>query len=177
MDAGAGLRRHRHARPRVSDGHGVQVDVGVDLYVYAGAARTAALPASGVLGEGRWKPLSPADQARDALGTRDVVAVRRLGAAQVFARRAAVRRGLAARAGSTALAVTCPCAAASTAGSKGGGRTARLARTTARPGRAATLRLSRRAAGLLPHRRRRNRAGRTHARRPDRPRQRAAERP
>ena len=134
---------------RVSDGHGVQVDISVDLYVYAGEARAAALPAGGVLGEGQSKPISPADQARIALRTRDVVLVRRLGSARVFARRAAVRRGLAARARSTALAVTCPLRCRVDARVKGSGRSARLARTTARPGHAATLRLSRRAAGLL----------------------------
>jgi hypothetical protein len=112
-------------------------------------ARAAALPASGVLGEGQSKPLSPADQARIALRSRDVVLVRRLGNARVFARRAAVRRGLAARAGSTALAVTCPLRCRISAHVKRSGRSARLARTTGRPGHAATLRLSRRAAGLL----------------------------
>jgi hypothetical protein len=130
---------------RVSDGHGVQADLSVDLYVYAGAAQTAGLPASGVLGEGQSKPLSPADQARAALRTRDVVLVRRLGDARVLARRGA----LAARAGSHALAVTCPLRCRVDARIKSSGRSARLARTTARPGHAATLRLSRRAAGLL----------------------------
>src|SRR5215218_5712040 len=114
----------------------------VDLYVYAGAARAAALPASGVLGEGLSKPLSPADQARIALRARDVVLVRPPGDARVFARRATVRRGLAARAGGTALAVTCPLRCRVDARVKGSGRSAPLARTTARPGHAARLRLS-----------------------------------
>jgi hypothetical protein len=127
---------------RVSDGHGVQADISVDLYVYAGAAHSAALPASGILGVGQSKAISPLEQARRALGTRAVVLVRRLGDARVFAR----RRGPAARAGGKALAVTCPLRCRVDTRVKGGGR---LARATARPGHAATLRLTRRAAGLL----------------------------
>jgi hypothetical protein len=63
-----------------------------------------------------------------------------------------VRRGLAPRAGSTALAVTCPLACrldTRVQPAQRRARATRLARTTARPGRAARLRLSRRAATLL----------------------------
>jgi hypothetical protein len=68
----------------------------------------------------------------------------------VFARGAAVRRGLAPRAGSTALAVTCPLRCrVHTAVKTRRVRAASLGRTTATPARAARLKLSRRAAGLL----------------------------
>lgn len=139
---------------RVADGHGVQIDMTLDLYVYAAEAAAAlpALPASGQPSVGQAAAVGPADQARIALGTRDVVLVRRLGDARVFARRAAVRRGLAPRAGSTALAVTCPLACrldTRVQTDQRRARATRLARTTARPGRAAKLRLSRRAATLL----------------------------
>jgi hypothetical protein len=141
---------------RVADGHGVQMDMTIDLYVYAGetapSAALPALPATGQPSVGQAAPVAPADQARIALGTRDVVLVRRLGDARVFARRAAVRRGLAARAGSIALAVTCPLTCrldTRVQSAQRRARATRLARTTARPGRAAKLRLSRRAAGLL----------------------------
>jgi hypothetical protein len=132
---------------RVEDGHGAALDLDVDLYVYAAAAGAAApsLPASGQPSVGQAKAVAPADQARIALGTRDVVLVRRLGDARVFARRTAVRRGLAPRAGATALAVTCPlkCRLDARAGR------AKLPRGAAGPSAAARIRLSRRAAGLL----------------------------
>ena len=141
---------------RVADGHGVQMDMTIDLYVYAAepAASPAvpALPATGQPSVGQATPVAAVDQARIALGTRDVVLVRRLGDARVFARRTAVRRGLAAKAGSIALAVTCPLACRLDTRVQSGPRRAnatRLARTTARPGHAAKLRLSRRAAGML----------------------------
>jgi hypothetical protein len=130
---------------RVADGHGVQLDIDVNLYSYAPgdapAPASPTLPASGNPSAGQSKPATPLAQARAALGTREVVLVRRIGDARVFARRAAVRRGLAPRSGSTALAVTCPlrCRVA----------TRLLGRTTATPARAARLKLSRRAAGLL----------------------------
>jgi hypothetical protein len=126
----------------------VQVDLSVDLYVYAAAPPTPAapaLPATGQPSIGQAAAVAPADQARIALGTRDVVLVRRLGDARVFAKRSAVRRGLAPRAGSTALAVTCPLTCRVDTRVRG----SRPARSTARPGRAARLRLSQRAAGLL----------------------------
>jgi hypothetical protein len=137
---------------RVTDGHGVQVDLSVDLYVYPAAAAQPAAPALPATGEpsvGQAPAVSPADQARVALGTRDVALVRRLGDARVFARRAAVRGGLAPRAGSTALAVTCPLTCQLVTQARAARGSARLARTSAGPGRAARLRLSRRAAGLL----------------------------
>ena len=139
---------------RVADGHGVQLDLDVDLYVYAADTSAAApsLPASGQPSVGQAPAIAPVDQARRALGTRDVVLVRRLGDGRVFARRSAVRRGLAARAGSTALAVTCPLACrvdTRVQGARPGARAARLSRTAAGPGRAAQVRLSPRAAGLL----------------------------
>ena len=141
---------------RVADGHGVQMDMTLDLYVYArdeaAAPAVPALAASGQPSVGQADAVAPADQARIALGTRDVVLVRRLGDARVFARRSAVRRGLAPRTGSTALAVTCPLACrldARVQAPQHRARATRLARTTAQPGRAARLRLSRRAAGLL----------------------------
>jgi hypothetical protein len=133
---------------RVEDGHGARLDLDVDLYSYAPDASVAAapaLPATGQPSVGQAKAVAPLDQARTALGTRDVVLVRTLGDARVFARRAAVRRGLAPRAGTTALVVTCPlkCRLDSRAG-----RT-KLPRGTAGPAAAARIRLSRRAAGLL----------------------------
>ena len=133
---------------RVADGHGVQVDLSVDLYVYAADAPTPAapaLPATGRPSVGQAAAVAPADQARIALGTRDVALVRRLGDASVFAKRSAVRRGLAPHAGSTALAVTCPLTCRVDTRVRG----SRPARSTARPGRAARLRLSPRAAGVL----------------------------
>ena len=154
LDARAGLRRHRHARrprrrrPRRRDRHDAR-PLRLRRRVRARAAGAARERAAERRPGGR---RAPADQARIALGTRDVVLVRRLGDARVFARRAAVRRGLAPRAGSTALAVTCPLACRLDTRVQTAQRTARatrLARTTARPGRAAKLRLSRRAATLL----------------------------
>jgi hypothetical protein len=139
---------------RVADGHGVQLDLAVNLYSYAAgtapAAASPTLPVSGQPSAGQAKAASPLAQARAALGTRDVVLVRRIGDARVFARRAAVRRGLAARAGTTALAVTCPLRCrVQTAVKTGRARAAALGRATATPARAARLKLSRRAAGLL----------------------------
>jgi len=139
---------------RIDDGHGVQTDVDVNLAVSAPAPAAAAptAPASGHPSVGQAPAVAPADQARAALRTRRVVLVRRLGDARVWARRSELRRGLAPRTGRTALAVTCPLdcrldtrvrSAATRA------RAARLARTAARPGRAARVRLSRRAAALL----------------------------
>ncbi len=143
---------------RVADGHGVQLDLVINLYSYASgdapAPASPTLPVSGRPSVGQAQAVAPVDQARAALGTRDVVLVRRIGDARVFARRTAVRRGLAARAGSTALAVTCPLACrldARAKGSRKGGRgqAAALGRMTATPARAARLKLSRRAAGVL----------------------------
>jgi Bacterial Ig domain len=131
---------------RISDGHGVALDLSIDLYVYAAeAAQSAALPASGQPSVGQAAAVAPADQARAALGTRDVVQVRRLGDARVFARRTAVRRGLAARSGTTALAVTCPLTCRVDARAN----QAKLRRASAGPAGAARIRLSRRAASLL----------------------------
>jgi len=140
---------------RVADGHGVQLDLTIDLSVRAAQAPSPALPtlpASGTPSVGQAAAVAPVDQARIALGTRNVVLVRRLGDARVFARRSTMRQGLAPRAKSTALAVTCPLACrldtrVRAAQTRAGA--ARLARTTARPGHAAKLRLSPRAASLL----------------------------
>ncbi len=140
---------------RVSDGHGVQVDLTINLYSYApeaGAGPNAGLPASGRPAVGQAKAVAPIDQARRALKARDVVLVRRVGDARVFARRSQIRRGLAPRTGSTALAVTCPLACrvdARVQAAAKPARAARLGRTTATPAKAARLKLSRRAAGLL----------------------------
>jgi hypothetical protein len=140
---------------RIDDGHGVQADVDVDLAVSApppAAPATPAPPASGHPSVGQAPAVAPADQARAALRTRRVVLVRTLGEARVWARRSELRRGLAPRAGRTALAVTCPLDCrldARVRSAAGRARASRLARTAGRPGRAARVRLSRRAAGLL----------------------------
>ena len=141
---------------RVADGHGLQLDMTIDLYVHAAEGAPApaqpALPASGRPSVGQAAAVAPVDQARTVLGTRSVVLVKRLGDARVFARRSDVRRGLAPRAKATALAVTCPLTCrldTRVRAAQTRVRAARLARTTARPGRAARLRLSSRAAGLL----------------------------
>ena len=104
---------------------------------------------------GQARPVAPADQARLALGTREVTLVKRLGDARVYARRSSVRYGLAPVAGKAALAVTCPleCRLDTRvgAGSRRAhtARSTRLARTRGRPGRAARLRLTRRATAIL----------------------------
>ena len=86
-----------------------------DLYVVdepdhgpPGPPLPPAMAATGQPSSGQALPIAPADQARIALRTRNVALVKRLGSARIYARRSAVRRGLAPTAGEAALAVTCP---------------------------------------------------------------------
>jgi hypothetical protein len=144
----------------VSDGYGAPIVMSFDLYVVD--APEAGLPGwpgypvpptvapTGQPSTGQAPPIAPVDQARIALRTRDVALVRRLGDARVYARRSAVRRGLAPKAGKAALAVTCPVACRLDARVRAGSRhPARLSQKRARPGRAAPVRLTRRAASML----------------------------
>ena len=138
---------------RAADDHGVAMDVTLDLHVApapdaapAASPAAAALPADGQPAVGQAPAVAPADQARAALGTRDVVLVRRIGDASVYARRSVLRRGLVPQAGSAALAVTCPLACRLDTRVRGAGR---LSRSSAGPGRAARLRLSRPVAARL----------------------------
>jgi hypothetical protein len=145
---------------RAADDHGVAMDLTIDLHVTPAAgsapepgsplAPQPSLPAGGQPSVGQAPAVAPADQARAALRTRDVVLVRRIGDASVYARRSAVRRGLVPQAGSAALAVTCPLACRlDTRVRSTTRRHTRLARTSAGPGRAARVRLSRPVAALL----------------------------
>jgi len=144
----------------VSDGYGAPMVMTFDLFVVDAPA--AGLPGwpdypvpptvapTGQPSTGQTPPIAPVDQARIALRTRDVALVRRLGDARVYARRSAVRRGLAPKAGKAALAATCPLACRlDTRVRAGSRRSARLARTRARPGHAARVRLTRRATSML----------------------------
>jgi hypothetical protein len=96
--------------------------------------------------------VAPREQARNALGARDVVLVRRAGDARVYARRTAVRRGIRAVPGRPVLAVTCdlPCRL-DTRSSLVARAATNLGRqrATAGPGRAGVLTLSRHAARRL----------------------------
>ena len=143
LDPGPGLpRRRRHGRDgrrRVRPADGDVVRSLCDRRPEPGSSGLPGWPdypvppgvAPGArASRGQAPPVAPADQARLALGTRDVTLVKRLGDARVYARRSAVRHGLAPVAGKAALAVTCPleCRLDSRVDAAAGARTRRAAR-------------------------------------------------